>query len=80
MISPVDRIRATSLTRRIEATNRGIISQEEDQIKPENVIPLINDLEIQDIFKDEDREGGDSVTDLIYRLVDLLVEEVRNTA
>ena len=27
--------------------------------------PLINDLEIGSIFKDEDKEEGDSVTDLV---------------
>ena len=50
-----------------------------------NVIPLINNLEIGDIFKDEDKEEGDSVTDLILvvvvelleRDINRLVEEAR---
>ena len=34
------------------------------QIK-EDTIPLVNDLEIEGIFKDKDREEGSSVTDLV---------------
>jgi len=32
----------------------------------EDTAPLIRNLEIQEIFKDEDREEEASVTDLIY--------------
>jgi len=34
-------------------------------------MPLINDLEIGSFFKDEDREEGDSITDLIIAVVAL---------
>ena len=30
-----------------------------------DIIPLINDLKILDIFKDEDKEEGDSVTNAL---------------
>jgi len=30
-----------------------------------DIIPLVNDLEILEIFKDEDREEGDGVTDAL---------------
>jgi uncharacterized coiled-coil protein SlyX len=32
----------------------------------------LEDLEIRDIFEDEDKEEGDSVTDLILAVVELL--------
>ena len=32
---------------------------------------------MQEVFKDEDEERGDSVTDLIYGLVDLLLLETQ---
>jgi len=32
----------------------------------EDTVPLIENLEMQEIFKDEDREEEASVTDLIY--------------
>ena len=34
-----------------------------------NAIPLIDNLEIYNIFKDEDKEEGDSITDLILVVV-----------
>ena len=37
--------------------------REEDQIETETSTLLINDLEIQDIFKDKNDEEGNSVTD-----------------
>ena len=40
----------------------GIRNNKGQQIKNRNAIPLIDDLEIRDIFKDEDKEEGDSVT------------------
>jgi len=30
-----------------------------------DIIPLVNDLEILGIFKDKDREEGDSITDAL---------------
>jgi len=41
-----------------------------------NAIPLINNLEIEDIFKDEDKEEGDSITDLILAVVRLLKRDI----
>ena len=34
-----------------------------------DITPLVNNLEIGDIFKDEDKEEGDSITDLILVVV-----------
>ena len=42
------------------------------QIKLGNAIPLIKDLEIGSIFKDEDKEEGDSITDLVLLVLRLL--------
>ena len=38
-------------------------------IERDDTTPLINDLEIQDIFEGEDRREGDSVTDLIKEVL-----------
>ena len=35
------------------------------QIKEEDTTPLVDDLEMEGIFKDKDREEGSSVTDLV---------------
>ena len=43
----------------------GGIRGKEQQIKLEDTIPLIDNLEIGSIFKDKAKEGGDSVIDLI---------------
>ena len=39
------------------------------KLKAEILLPLINDLEIGEVFKDEYREKGDSVIDLILAVV-----------
>jgi len=44
---------------------RGIIRNEDHQIKSGNTTPLINDLEMQEVFKDKDGERGGSVMDFI---------------
>ena len=69
----------TSLLQQLEAEDLigGIIKEEDHQIKSENTTPLINNLEMQDVFKDKDEERGDGVMDLINRLVDLLLLETR---
>ena len=54
-----------------------IIRKEDHQIELGNTIPLINNLEMQDVFKDKDKKRGDGVTDFISRLVDLLLLETR---
>jgi len=40
-----------------------------------DITPLVNDLEILGIFKDEDREKGDSITDALSTILRLLGEE-----
>ena len=54
----------------------GMIRNKGQQIKSRDTIPLINDLEIEDIFEDEDREEGASVTNLISGLVGLILVEL----
>jgi len=56
---------------------RDIIRNKDHQIKLGNTTPLINDLEMQEVFKDKDGERGGSVTDLIYGLIDLLLLETQ---
>ena len=76
MISPTERINRTSLARRSEERLGGIIREEGQQIELGDTIPLIDDLEIEDIFEDKDGEEGVSVTDLINGLVDLILVEL----
>ena len=47
----------------------GIISNDINQINQTDIIPLVNDLEILEIFKDEDKEEGDSVTDALSTIL-----------
>ena len=42
--------------------------------------PLINNLEIRIIFKDKAREEGMGITDFIYRLVQVLREDLKRLA
>ena len=42
-----------------------------------DIIPLVNDLEILGIFKDEDKEEGDSVMDALSTMLRLLGEELK---
>ena len=39
-------------------------------------MPLIDNLEIRDIFKDKDKEEGDGVIDLILAVVQLLKRDI----
>ena len=41
----------------------GIISNDINQINQTDITPLVNNLEMLEIFKDEDKEEGDSITD-----------------
>ena len=60
-----------------EEVTLGIISNNKGhQIKDRNAIPLIDDLEIRNIFKDEDKKEGDSVTDFILAVVALLKRDI----
>ena len=64
----------TSLLQQSEAEDLigGIIKNKEQQNELGNTTPLINDLEMQEVFKDKDGEKRGSVMDLINRLVDIL--------
>ena len=74
MTLPSKRITVTSLLCQSEAEDLmgGIVRNEDKQIESGNTTPLIDDLEMQDVFKDKDGKRGDSVTDLINGLVDVL--------
>ena len=41
-----------------------------------DIIPLIENLEIGNIFKDKDRREGDGVTDALSTILQLLGEEL----
>ena len=57
-----------------DANERGIRNKKEDQIKTKVSTPLINDLEMQNIFKDEDnKKGNDVINKLIDEVLQLLV-------
>jgi len=40
-----------------------------------DIIPLVNDLEILKIFKDEDKKEGDGITDALSIILRLLRKE-----
>ena len=67
MITLSNRINATVRARRSDAEDLigGIRIKEGHQIKIEHSTPLIDDLEIDNLFKDEDEEEGAGVTDFI---------------
>jgi len=41
-----------------------------------DIIPLVDDLEMLEIFKDKDKEEGDSVIDALSTVLRLLREEL----
>jgi len=45
-----------------------------------DIIPLVNDLEMLGIFKDEDRKEGDSVTDALSTILRLLGRELEEAS
>ena len=47
----------------------GIRNEESQQIKIGYSTPLINNLEMEELFKDKDKEKGVGITDLISRIV-----------
>ena len=58
------RMTVTSLLHQLNANNlTGDIIKKEDQIELNKGTPLIEDLEISDIFKDKDDKEGNSVMD-----------------
>ena len=54
----------------------GIRNKEGYQIDLGQYMPLINNLEIRTIFKDKAEEEGVGITDLIYRTVQVLRENL----
>jgi len=52
-----------------EEITLGIISNNINQINQIDIIPLINNLEILGIFKDKDKEEGDSITDALSTIL-----------
>ena len=77
MISPNKKITATSLKQYIEHSDAkdligGIRNKENYQIKTEYSTPLIDNLEIKELFKDEDEEEGVGIIDLISRIIQVL--------
>ena len=64
MISPNDKMTVTSLLHQLDAENLiGDIIKKEDQIETKDSTFFINNLEMQNIFKDKDEEEGNSITD-----------------
>ena len=51
---------------------KDIIRNKDYQNESGNTTPLINNLEMQEVFKDKDGERGGSVTDFINKLIDVL--------
>jgi len=41
-----------------------------------DIIPLVDNLKILEIFKDKDKEKGDSITDALSTILQLLREEL----
>jgi len=77
IISPSEIMVDTSSARRSEAVDlMGGIRQGGYQIDLDNATPLINDLEMDDIFEDEDEEEEDGVTDQ-EELLSQILESIR---
>ena len=74
MILLSKRITVTSLLHWSEAEDliKDIIRNKEQQIELGNTTPLIDNLEMQEVFKDKDGERRGSVIDFISGLVDML--------
>jgi len=45
-----------------------------------DITPLVNNLEILEIFKDKNREKGDSITDALNTILQLLREELEEAS
>jgi len=69
----------TSLLQQSETEDliKGIIRKKDHQIESGNTTPLIDDLEMQDVFEDKDEKKRDGVIDLINGLVDYLSLKTR---
>ena len=64
----------------MDADKKGIKNKEEDQIKTEVSTPLINNLEMQNIFKDKNNKEGNDVMDEFINKVSWLLVLVRLAA
>jgi len=75
IISPNERITVTSLLHQLNTEDlTGGIIREEDQIKNNNSTPLIDNLEISNIFKNKDNKKGNGVINkLLNEVLQLLV-------
>ena len=72
IIMPVKRINAIVQARRCkckEEDTLGIISKDINQINQTDIIPLVDDLEMLGIFKNKDKEEGDSVTNSLNTIL-----------
>jgi len=56
-------VRAHRVVEEEEEDTLGIISKDINQINQTDITPLVDNLEILGIFKDEDKEEGDGVMD-----------------
>ena len=54
----------------------GIKNKEGHQIKTGYSIPLINNLEIEELFKNKNKEEGAGITDFISRIVQVLKRDL----
>jgi len=70
MISPNKRMIVTSLLRQLNTEDlTGDIIRKKNQIKDNNSTPLIDNLEMSDIFKDKDNKKGNDVTNKLINEV-----------
>ena len=77
MISPSERIIATTQARRSDAEDlTGGIRNTGHQNNLESSIPLIVELRVDWTFKDEAEEEGASITDLVLLALRLLREDI----
>ena len=71
----------TMRTRRLDVVDLiGGIRDIGYQIKSGNAIPLVNNLEIGSIFKDEDKKEGNSVIDLVLLVLRILRRDLSKLA
>ena len=85
IVLPNNQIVVITYARFMDTNKGGIRNQKEDKIEIETSTPLINDLEISNIFKDKDNKKGNSVTDKfldkvsqLLVLVGLAAQQIRD--
>ena len=78
MISLNKRITTVIQAWRLDAKNLigGIRNKKSYQIKIKHSTPLINNLEIKELFKDKNEEKGVGITDLISRIIQVLKKDL----